>query len=127
MIKKELLKEISILQQRIRDMLAELLMAIGYDVETANDGLAAIDLYIKSRDSRQPYKMVILDLTVPQGLGGKPTMERLLAIDPDVNCIILSGYTNDSVIQNYQQYGFWGALTKPFTLKALQNILEKYL
>jgi CheY-like chemotaxis protein len=111
----------------VRDMLTDLLMAMGYDVETANDGLASIDLYIKAVESQQPYKMVILDLTVPGGLGGKLTMERLLAIDPDVKGIIISAYTDDPVIQNYRQYGFLGALTKPFTLKELQNILEKYL
>lgn len=111
----------------VRDMLTDLLMAMGYNVETANDGLAAIDLYIKAGKSQQPYKMVILDLMIPGGLGGKLTMERLLAVDPDVKGIIISAYTDDPIIQNYQQYGFLEALTKPFTLKELQNILEKYL
>lgn len=111
----------------IRDMLSELLVAMGYDVETADDGLAAIDLYIEAMESRKPYQMLILDLTVPGGVGGKLTMERLRVINPDVKCIILSGYTDDPVIQNYQQYGFGGALTKPFTLKDLQNIFANIL
>lgn len=110
----------------IRDMLKELLTAMGYEVETTSDGLAAIDLYIRATESQRPYRMVILDLMVPGGLGGEPTMERLRAIDPGVRGIILSGYSDDPVIQDYAQYGFVEALTKPFSLKALQDVLEKH-
>ncbi len=111
----------------VRDMLKELLTSIGYEVETTGDGRAAIDLYRKAAESRRPYGMVILDLVVPGGLGGEPTMERLRAIDPGVRGIILSGYSDDPVIQNYKEHGFVEALTKPFPLKALREILEKHL
>ncbi len=111
----------------IRDMLKELLTSIGCEVETAGDGTAAIDLYRKALESRRPYRMVILDLVVPGGLGGEPTMERLRAIDPGVRGIILSGYSDDPVIQNYKEHGFVEALTKPFPMKALRDILEKHL
>jgi CheY-like chemotaxis protein len=110
----------------IRDMLKELLTAMGYEVETTSDGLAAIDLYIRATESQRPYRMVILDLMVPGGLGGEPTMERLRAIDPGVRGIILSGYSDDPVIQDYAQYGFVEALKKPFSMKALQDVLEKH-
>jgi PAS domain S-box-containing protein len=111
----------------VRDMLRELLTALGFEVETANDGLEAIDLYIKAAESERPYDMVLFDLMVIKGLGGEQTMARLLATHPGVKGIICSGYTDDPVIQHYDQYGFVGALRKPFTLEALRSILEKHL
>lgn len=109
----------------IRNMLSELLAAMGYDVQTAGDGLTAIDLYRKAMQLRQPFRAVILDLSIPGGLGGKLTMERLLEIDSAARGIVLSGYIDDPVIHDFRQYGFLGALTKPFTLKKLQDLLEK--
>ncbi len=109
----------------VRDMISQLLTAKGYRVHAANDGLSAIDLYLKARESGESYDLLILDLTVKGGMGGKLTIERILSIDPQVKAIILSGYTDDPVIQNYKDYGFVGALTKPFALKDLLAILEK--
>ena len=110
----------------VLEMLTQLLNMIGYDVDTASEGLEAIDMYVKAGESGRSYQMVILDLTVARGLGGKLTMERLLAFDPHAKGIILSGYSEDPVIQDYRQYGFIGSLKKPFSLKALEDIFEKH-
>ena len=111
----------------VRDMISQLLKSMGFQVETAKDGLQTIDMYVKAMSSDQAYDMVILDLTVKGGMGGVQTMKRLLKIDPHVKAIIFSGYTDDQVIENYSQYGFLGALTKPFTKKEIHSVLEKYL
>lgn len=111
----------------IRNLATDVLTSMGYNVETAKDGLEAINLYVNARNSGHPYKLVILDLMVPGGMDGKTTMERLQMINSDVRGIIISGYSDDPIIQNYRQYGFVGALTKPFDMKSLQKILEDYL
>ncbi len=126
-IKKASPKKILIMDDEamVRNMAKELLSLKGYYVETAADGLEAIGLYIKAKEAHEPFDAVILDLTIKGGMGGVTTMERLLAIDHEVKAIILSGYTDDPVIRNYDYYGFAGAVTKPFTSKVLQAALEK--
>ncbi|MDQ5986224.1 MAG: Sensor histidine kinase RcsC [Syntrophus sp. SKADARSKE-3] len=108
----------------IRDMLSDLLTSLGFIVDTAEEGFAAIDLYIKAKESRKPYKLILLDLIIPGGIGGKQTMERLISIDPEVRVAIISGSNDDPIMKNYRQYGFCGVLTKPFSFTALQNILK---
>lgn len=114
-------------EEMIRDMMRELLIALGYQVTTVQDGNQAIDLYVKARDVDQSYDIVILDLMVKGGMGGVQTMERLQKIDPQVKAVIFSGCIDDPVIENYRQYGFLGALTKPFKREEIQAILENNL
>ncbi len=114
-------------EEVIREMMQELLKTMGCQVTTAQDGLSAIDLYVKARAADQSYDMVILDLTVKGGMGGVQAMKRLREVDPEVKAIIFSGYTDDPAIENYSQYGFRGALTKPFNREGLKAILENNL
>jgi len=108
----------------IRQVTEQLLTANGYDVALSTDGLEAINLYIGAKEAENPFDLVLLDLSVKSGLGGMPTMKRLLEIDPHVRAIISSGYSDDPVIQNFKQYGFMGAITKPFTLAELTGVME---
>lgn len=114
-------------EEVIRDMTGQLLQTLGYQVATAQNGLQAIDLYLKAREENQPYGMLILDLTIKNGMGGVPTLNRLREIDPGVKAIVFSGFTDDPVIENYSRYGFLGAITKPFKREELKAILEKHL
>jgi len=111
----------------VRQMLTELLTALQYDVETTDNGWAAVEMYIKAMESRKPYGVVMLALKIAGSLGGKQTMQTLQVINPAVKGIIISGYTDDPVIQNYSQYGFKGALKKPFTLNNLRDTLDACL
>ncbi len=114
-------------EEVIRDMVGHLLQSLGYHVTTAQDGLQAIDLYINAGKSDQPFDMLILDLTIKSGIGGVETLKILREIDHQVKAIIFSGYMDDPVIENYSQYGFLGALTKPFRREELKKVLEKNL
>ena len=109
----------------IRDLMKVLLNRLGFNVEVASNGDEAIALYKKAKESDQPFKMTILDVTVRGGMGGEFTIKKLIQIDPHVKAIAISGYTDDPVINNYWRYGFLGALTKPFKKDELHAILKK--
>ncbi|MDD5476478.1 MAG: ATP-binding protein, partial [Syntrophales bacterium] len=112
---------------QIRDMIGKLLNAMGFQVEVAADGAEALDLYTKAIATGEAFDMVILDLTIKNGMGGIETIEQLVRIDPQVKAIILSGYSNDPAIENYSDYGFMGALKKPFRREELENVMYKIL
>jgi CheY-like chemotaxis protein len=101
---------------------------IGYkEVEFAPHGEKAIELYRAALGSDHPFDAVILDFTIPGGMGAAETMLRLRGIDPDVKAIITSGYAEEQVISNFKQYGFKAALAKPFTLDELKQALSRCL
>jgi CheY-like chemotaxis protein len=112
-------------ESMVREVTEHLLTASGYDVELASDGLEAISLYVKANEANDPFNVVFLDLSVKGGLGGKPTLKRLMEIDPHVMAIVSTGYTDDPIIHDFRDYGFMGAVTKPFTLEKLTGALAK--
>ena len=114
-------------EELIRKMLEKLLKRIGYEPEFAKDGAEAIEMYQKARKSGTPYNMVILDLIVPGGMGGKDTLSRLLELDQDIKAIVTSGYSEDPVLANYRDYGFKGRLPKPFDPHYLSSLLHRVL
>lgn len=114
-------------EQVVLDVASRLLEHIGCEVECAVNGTDAIKKYRKAINSDKPFVVVILDLTIPGGLGGKDTMARLLEIDPEVNAIVSSGYSNDPVMANYADYGFCGMLRKPAGLDDLLDAVQNAL
>lgn len=105
----------------------EALTALGYDVVLARDGKEAIELYLHALNNKQPFDLIIMDLTIPGGMGGKQTIKEVLRQDPGVKAIVASGYSNDPVMANFQDYGFKGAVKKPFTLEALSKAVYEAL
>jgi CheY-like chemotaxis protein len=114
-------------EQIILDVTHEVLKFLKFDVVFARDGLAAIDLYKKEKTAGAPFDIVILDLSVPSGMGGKETIEQLRKFDPAVKAIVSSGYTDDPVVQDFSQYGFSGRLTKPYKINDLKTLLEQLM
>ena len=104
-----------------------LLRRIGYDITTVADGEAAVQEYARALQEGRPYALVILDLTVPGGMGGRQTLEHLLKLDPSVRAIVSSGYSNDLVLSNYQAYGFRGMVSKPYEITDLAHAIERVL
>lgn len=108
--------------------LAELqIKTLGYEVDLAKTGEAVIEKYQTAIDSGKPFDIVILDLTIRGGMGGKETLERLRAIHPSVRAIVSSGYSSDDVVANYEKYGFKARLNKPYTLENLRDTLNALL
>jgi PAS domain S-box-containing protein len=109
----------------IRKLAVLSLQRIGCTAATAADGAEAIDLYEKARQAGEPFDAVIMDLTVPNGMGGKETIPQLRAINPDVLAIVSSGYSNDPVMANYRDYGFAGVVPKPYSTEDLAAALDE--
>lgn len=114
-------------EPQIRDLERAYLEGLGYAVTDTKDGQEAVDAYREALASGAPFDLVLLDLTVRQGLGGTLAMERLLMIDPGVRAIIASGYVDEPVLENYGNYGFLGALKKPFKGEEIRKIVETIL
>ena len=108
----------------IRDLAAELLTYLGYNVRTSKDGAEAIDLYKESKDRGEPFDAVIMDLTIPGGMGGKEALEKLLKLDPQIKAIVSSGYCNDPIMGDFRRYGFTGVLAKPYSAQEMSEILQ---
>jgi len=112
-------------QESILKMVGRMLNKMGYDVASANDGKQAIQLYRDAFHSQKTFDLVILDLTVPGGMGGAKTITELLKIDPKVKAVVSSGYSNDPVMGDYEEYGFCGVAPKPYTKDQLAEVLNK--
>lgn len=111
----------------IRKMLKEMLSVLGQEVLLAKDGREAISIYGAQQEKGVPIDLVIMDLTVPGGMGGKDAVQEILKINPEAKVVVVSGYSQDPVLAHYQEYGFQAALGKPFQLDKLEGMLEKVL
>ena len=114
-------------EQIILDVTLEVLKFLGYSVMFAREGAAAIDLYKNEKAAGVPFDMVILDLSVPDGMGGKEAIALLKAFDPEVNAVVSTGFSNDPVVLNFASYGFSGKLTKPYKINDLKKVLEQLI
>jgi PAS domain S-box-containing protein len=103
----------------------EALTRMGYEVQFAKDGGDGIRLYQEEMDAHRPFCAVIMDLTIPGGMGGKEAVGEILQIDPDAKIIASSGYSNDPVMSNFREYGFCGIITKPYRIEELGELLSR--
>lgn len=114
-------------EKMLRFVLNEMLTHLGYEVACARDGSEAISMYVDAAQSDDPFDGVIMDLTIPGGMGGKEAIQRLIEINPKVKAIVSSGYSNDPVMSNHEEYGFSAVVTKPFTIEQLAATLQNLL
>ncbi len=114
-------------EEQIRNLVGELLEELGYDVVLAQDGSEALDSYVKAKESSRPFDAVILDLTVPGGMGGRETIRNLLDYDPDVSAIVSSGYSTDPIMSDHERYGFREVLPKPYNGRVLSTVLSRVI
>lgn len=111
----------------IRNTAGKILGYVGYEVEYAKDGEEAVVLYSKAKKMGCPFDVVILDLTIPTGMGGEMTIKRLLNIDPKVKGIVSSGYSNEGIMNDFKKYGFAGAIIKPYTFAQLSETVARVI
>ena len=114
-------------EEALRKLGGRILMRFGHEAVTAKDGAEAIELYGQALKAGQPFDAVILDLTIKGGMGGRQAIRELIKIDPYVKAIISSGYIEDPVMAKFRDYGFCGAVPKPYKLEKLRKVLQEVL
>lgn len=107
----------------VRQVVGQILSELGYKTAFAADGAQAIKLYKDSLKKNSKFDAVIMDVNIPNGMGGEETVRRLRQIDPDVNAIVFSGCHNAHIMSNFHKFGFQGFVSKPFTLEELNRIV----
>ena len=111
----------------IRDIAGEMLKRLGYSAVFAKDGAEAISEFKMARETGDPFDAVIMDLTVPGGMGGEETIKELLAIDPSVKAIVSSGYSDDRITANFREHGFKAALAKPYKIQDISKVIAEVI
>ncbi len=114
-------------EETIREMLSTMLPLAGYEVVLTEDGTEAIEQYAKAKESGHPFDAVIMDLTIPGGMGGKQAIKKLLEIDPDAKVIVSSGYATDPLMSDFKRYGFSAVITKPYSVAQIEKTLHDLL
>lgn len=112
-------------EEVVRETVGSMLERLGYKVSFSTDGNEAINHYTEALKSRKKFDAVILDLTIPGGMGGKQAISKLRELDPEIKAIVSSGYSNNPVMSDYKNYGFSGILSKPYTLSQLSKVLDE--
>ena len=106
----------------VSKVISEMLRNLGHKVKLTNEGRKALALYKEAKEHGKEFDIVICDLTIPGGMGGKELHEILA--NENTKFIVASGYSDDPIIAHYSDYGFDGALSKPFTLKELSHVIS---
>ncbi|KAF1081373.1 MAG: diguanylate cyclase/phosphodiesterase (GGDEF & EAL domains) with PAS/PAC sensor(s) [Candidatus Rifleibacterium amylolyticum] len=114
-------------EEAIRKLVIRALGRLGCEVTAVADGKAAVETYQREFANGQPFDAIILDLTVPGGLGGAAAIGEILSIDPDAVAIVSSGYAEDPIMADYEKHGFKGIVCKPYSLNTLHTVLHSVI
>jgi CheY-like chemotaxis protein len=129
-------KEIAVTEERLRILLmddeelicqavAKLLTTFGHEIVTTHNGEETIDAYLEAKAGNNPFDVVILDLTIPGGIGGKEVITKLRNYDPQIKAIVCSGYAADPIMADYEKHGFSGVVSKPYRIDELLAVLRQ--
>jgi CheY-like chemotaxis protein len=112
-------------EQTVADVTCAMARRLGYETTSVPDGEAALTAYVQAATEQRPFDLVIMDLTVPGGMGGREAVQRLHEIYPDARVIVSSGYSDDASMAEYAQCGFIASLAKPYTMQELERVLRE--
>ena len=111
-------------EEMVREVAGKILSHLGYQVEFAGDGAEAVEMYRQALESGRPFDAVIMDLTVPGGMGGEEAMQKVLKMDPRAQGIVSSGYADDTIVTNYKEFGFSGVIKKPYRVEDFNKVFR---
>ncbi len=114
-------------EEMIGEIACQMLTLLGYEARHVFNGEEAISLYRQHLEKGDAFAAVIMDLTIPRGMGGKEAVRALLALHPQARVLVSSGYSNDPSMVNFSEYGFCGHIEKPFDLTSLKAAIEAVL
>jgi two-component system cell cycle sensor histidine kinase/response regulator CckA len=126
LVTQEIKKKILVMddEDMVGEIACQMLEYLGFDAMRVADGVEAVKEYKKHQDNGVPFTAVIMDLTIPGGMGGEEAVKEVLRLDHEAKVFVSSGYSNDPIMVNYQDYGFSGGIAKPFDLATIQKILS---
>lgn len=110
-------------EEIIRDVAQEIFRFLGHSIISTINGEDALETYKAAMEHGPAFDLVLLDITIPGGMGGKETIDRLLKLNPDIKAAVTSGYAHDPIIANFSEYGFCGRLEKPFKIEDIEKLL----
>lgn len=111
-------------EEQVRSVTKAILEALGHEAILTCDGQEAINVYLQHEKYGEPIDLLLMDLTIPGGMGGKDAAEEILRINPTAKVVVSSGYSNDPIMARHTEYGFYAAIAKPFRVHDLQSILS---
>ena len=114
-------------EQMVASVAGQMLSYLGYDFEIARDGTEAVEIYARALKADKPFDLVIMDLTIPGGMGGKEAVRKLQRLNPRVKVVVSSGYSNDPVMSDFKSFGFCDGMPKPYSIHKLNRILHDNL
>jgi CheY-like chemotaxis protein len=109
----------------ILEVMSQMLRRRGFEVTCARDGAEAIEVYRDALAAGSRYDVVVMDLSIPGGLGGREAIHQLLAVDPDIRALVSSGHSNDPVMVDPRSHGFVGVVPKPYSIADLVSALRQ--
>lgn len=113
-------------EDMVGEIACQMMIHLGYEATHVKDGKAAVQEYSRRLSAGAPYDVVIMDLTIPGGMGGKEAVKEILAADPKARVLVSSGYSTDPIMTNYGDYGFVGVINKPFDLASIKETLDSF-
>lgn len=111
-------------EDMVGEIACQMLEFLGFDALWVADGVDAVKEYKSKKEQGAPFTAVIMDLTIPGGMGGKEAVAEILNIDQEAKVFVSSGYSTDPIMMNFKEYGFAGGIAKPFDLAAIQELLS---
>ena len=114
-------------EEIVADIAQQMLKYLGYEAHIAMTGEQAIIDYRKAFMSGDPFALVIMDLNIPQGMGGVEAVKHILEIDKNAKVVVSSGYSGDPIMREYRAYGFAASIGKPFDIKGLETVIQDAL
>lgn len=112
-------------EELVRSIASRMMRHLGYDVTCVRNGEEAVSEFARALEKGARYDLVMLDLTVPGGMGGVETIEKLREMSPEVRAIVSSGYSDDPVMAEYKKYGFDEVAVKPYKIEELSEVLYR--
>ncbi len=104
-----------------------MLIRLGCSADCVSSGEEAVEVFKHQNNQGQPFDAVLLDLTIPAGMGGKEAIQKMRDVDPEVKGVVCSGYSNDPIMSDFRKFSFSGVLPKPFEIEDLGTVLATVL
>jgi PAS domain S-box-containing protein len=110
-------------EEMVRATVRKILVHLGFDVLTAEDGRSGVAMYSAHADE---IRMVLLDMMMPH-MCGEDAFVEMRRIQPEVKVLLTSGYNEQEAVQRFVGRGLAGFIQKPFHPRDLAAKIREVL